>query len=432
MRPGRPARRATSFPAVALVLVSLAGLLTGCGGAATPGPQATVRRFLAGWARRDWAGMKLLVAKPPADFAAVNSSALAQLGVTRAGYLAGEPVEHGDEAEVPVVEHLELAGIGPLVLDTRLALVSHAGRWLVEWSPATIDPLLTSRRHFVVSVTWAPRAPILGSGGAALTTLAPMVVIGVEGNYVKDAASLLAALVSAGAPASSARQAIAAAKVHPSWFEPVFTVPRARYLVLKPVLYPLPGTVFQAATMREAITPGLEAHLVGGVGPITAQELGELGPPYGATSVVGQSGLEQVYQSQLAGSPGATIGLASRNGTVLAVLATIAPRPGKALVTSIDPAVQRAAETALAGQSKNAALVAVRASTGQVIASVSDPGSDDFDQALDGAFPPGSTFKTITSTALIKAASRPPRRPAARRRSPSTARCSTTPRATRP
>ena len=34
---------------------------------------------------------------------------------------------------------------------------------------------------------------------------------------------------------------------------------------------------------------------------------------------------------------------------------------------------------------------------------MSDPGSDGFDQALDGTFPPGSTFKTITSTALIDA-----------------------------
>ena len=191
--------------------------------------------------------------------------------------------------------------------------------------------------------------------------------------------------------------------MHPSWFEPVFTVPRARYLVLKPTLYPLPGTVFQAATMREAITPGLEAHLVGSVGPITAQELGELGPPYGATSVVGQTGLEQVYQCQLAGTPGATISLVVAQRDRYGGRWPPSPRgPERPFVTSIDPAVQRAAEAALAGQSKNAALVAVRASTGQVLASVSDPGSDDFDQALDGAFPPGSTFKTITSTALIE------------------------------
>jgi len=65
---------------------------------------------------------------------------------------------------------------------------------------------------------------------------------------------------------------------------------------------------------------------------------------------------------------------------------------------------------------KHAALVAVSASTGSVLAAVSVPESDGFDQALGGAFPPGSSFKIITSTALIdhgltpaSAASCPPR-----------------------
>ena len=52
--------------------------------------------------------------------------------------------------------------------------------------------------------------------------------------------------------------------------------------------------------------------------------------------------------------------------------------------------------------SKYAALVAVRASTGQVLAAVSVPEAYQFDQALDGEFPPGSTFKVITATALIQ------------------------------
>ena len=62
--------------------------------------------------------------------------------------------------------------------------------------------------------------------------------------------------------------------------------------------------------------------------------------------------------------------------------------------------MQRAAEAALAGENKSAALVAVNASTGAVLAAVS-ANSGGFDQAIDGGFPPGSTFKVITSTALI-------------------------------
>ena len=81
-------------------------------------------------------------------------------------------------------------------------------------------------------------------------------------------------------------------------------------------------------------------------------------------------------------------------------MATLAAHPGTPVTTTIDPAAQHAAEAALAGENKSAALVAVNASTGD------DPGrgsanSGGFDQAIDGGFPPGSTFKVITSTALI-------------------------------
>jgi len=79
---------------------------------------------------------------------------------------------------------------------------------------------------------------------------------------------------------------------------------------------------------------------------------------------------------------------------------TLAPRPGTAVTTTIDPATQHAAEAALAGERKSAALVAVNATNGDVLATVS-VNSAGFDQALDGHFPPGSTFKVITSTALI-------------------------------
>ena len=71
---------------------------------------------------------------------------------------------------------------------------------------------------------------------------------------------------------------------------------------LKPTLYPIPGTVFQNTSARTAVTAGLAAHLVGGVGPITAQELHTLGAPYTDGRVVGQTGLEQAYERQLAGS----------------------------------------------------------------------------------------------------------------------------------
>ena len=180
---------------------------------------------------------------------------------------------------------------------------------------------------------------------------------------------------------------------------------RARYDQLEPTIYPIPGTVFQSSTALSAVTPGLTAGVVGTVGPVTAQELSQLGAPYTAQDDVGQTGLEQADERQLAGTPGATVSVVSASGAHVATVATLPSHPGTPVTTTIQPSVQRAAEAALAGEKKSAALVAVNASTGAVLAAVS--ANSGFDQAIDGGFPPGSTFKVITSTALISRGLKP-------------------------
>ena len=345
--------------------------------------------------------MRLLVASPPADFSAVNAAAIADLHVRQASYLPGKLRTSGAKASEPVLERLDIASVGTIAIKTVLRLVQRSGKWFVAWSPATIAPQLRPGGRLSLDVIWPPRAAILGAGGVPLTTQAPMVTIGVEGRRVKHAAALTTALVAAGANSQQASKALTAAKAEPTWFEPVFTVTLARYQRLKSALYPLPGTVFQTTTTRTAVTPGLAAHLVGTVGPITATQLHSLGAPYDAQSIVGQTGLEQADERQLAGLPGANVTVLSAKGTPVATLATLSPRPGTPVRTTIDPSVQRAAEAALAGEKKSAALVAVDAATGAVLASVSVPAAGGFDQALDGAFPPGSSFKVITSAALI-------------------------------
>ncbi|MGH3195361.1 MAG: penicillin-binding transpeptidase domain-containing protein [Streptosporangiaceae bacterium] len=313
---------------------------------------------------------------------------------------AGTMQTKGSAASAPVTERLTLAGLGAITIKSALHLVLARGKWLVKWSPATIAPQLGAGDQLSLQTTWPARAAVLGARGAPLTGQGQVVTVGVEGARIKDAASLRSALVAAGAPTAAVSAAIAAARTHPTYFEPVFTVTRARYDQLEPTIYPLPGTVFQSSTALSAITPGLTAGVVGAVGPVTAQELSQLGAPYSAQRDVGQTGLEQADERQLAGTPGATVSVVSKSGAHVATLATLAPQPGRPVATTIEPSVQRAAEAALAGENKSAALVAVNASTGAVLAAVS-VNSGGFDQAIDGGFPPGSTFKVITSTALI-------------------------------
>jgi len=391
-------KRAGPVAAALAAAVLLTGLLNAC--SSGPQPQTTANAYFAAWAKQDWAAMQQLVAQPPADFTAVNQAAFTDLRVHQASFAQGTVTTDGSAATEPFTERLALSGVGNISIKSTLHLTQVQGHWLVNWTPATIAPPLKVGDQLSLHVTWPARAAILGAGGAPLMTTGQVVTIGVEGARIKDARAVQAALVAAGAPVSAASGAIAAAKQHPTYFEPVFTVSQARYSQLQPTIYPIPGTVFQSGNARSAITPGLAAGVVGTVGPITAQELGQLGAPYSAASTVGQTGLEQADERQLAGQPGATVTVVNQSGTSIATVATLRSHPGAPVTTTIDPATQHAAEAALAGEGKSAALVALDASTGNVLAAVS-VNSGGFDQAIDGGFPPGSTFKVITSTALI-------------------------------
>src|ERR1700761_9316147 len=381
-------------------ILGLVALLTAC--SSGPGPQDTGSAYLSDWSRQDWAGMRQLVTSPPADFTSVNQAAFADLTVQNASFSGGTVTTKKNKAREPVTEKRQLKALGTISLKTTRRLKKVSSKWLVRWAPSTITPRLGAKDKLSLQLTWPARAAILGSGGQALTSQASNVTIGVEGSRIKDAASLTKALVAAGATQQQASSAISAAQAHPSFFEPVFTVSQARYQQLKPTLYPLPGTVFESSAAQQATTQGLSSGIVGTVGAVTAEALKNLGGAYNASSVGGQTGLEASAEKQLAGTPAASVEVVTTAGAHVATLATLPGEAGTPVKTTLDPTVQNAAEAALAKAParKSAALVAVDASTGDLLA-VANTNAGGYDQAVLGGFPPGSTFKVLTSTALI-------------------------------
>jgi cell division protein FtsI/penicillin-binding protein 2 len=275
------------------------------------------------------------------------------------------------------------------------------GKWKVSWSPATVDPALGSDGRFAVDYTWPQRAAVLASDGTPISPSTPTsVVVGLEGQYFKGTASLSRQLVAAGAPAAAVTSAIAAAAAAPTAFEPVFTVSWARYEQLRPTLYPIPGVFFRAEGGSGSLAPAPLAAVVGTLGAISTAELRQLGPPYTSESIVGQSGIEQLDERQLAGTPAATITVVDPTGATVRTLVTVAAKPGTPVRTTINLAVEQDAASALAAAPNLAALVAIDASTGRVLAAANTSSGEDL--ALEGEQPPGSTMKMITSTALIE------------------------------
>jgi cell division protein FtsI/penicillin-binding protein 2 len=390
---------------VALSIVSVlavgGALLSACGTSST-GPTGMVQQYLAAWSKGDYAAMAALVSHPPTDFAAFNRQVASDLDLTKATHDLRAVSTSGSNGTADVTSHLSLGTLGTLRVRSVLTLSDASGSWKVQWSPRSIIPSLGPGDSVSTNLSWPARAPILGMGGASLTTSVPMVSVGIEGSRITSESDLTAALTQIGIPASQVNAAELTAMAHPTWFVPVTQLSQAAYEQVKPVIYPVPGTVFNTTSARGALTPELAAHVVGTVGPITAQELQSLGPPYAVGDIVGQSGIEQAYEHQLAGTPGAVVSVTDHSGKTVAVIGRFAEHPGRAVGTSIDSSVQTAAESALSGQTLPSAIVAIQASTGDVLASVNTPDSQAVNEAFDGAYPPGSTFKVVTSSDLIE------------------------------
>jgi hypothetical protein len=151
-------------------------------------------------------------------------------------------------------------------------------------------------------------------------------------------------------------------------------------------------------------TPLPAGHALGSVlglvGPATAAQAKTLGPPYRAGDRVGQSGLESTYERLLAGTPAGELQLV-RNGAVAKVEASFVSTPGRPIRTTIDLSVQAAAEAALGNEGNSGAMVVIKPSTGGIVAVANRP-QNGFSRALLGRYPPGSTFKVITTLALLQ------------------------------
>jgi hypothetical protein len=100
------------------------------------------------------------------------------------------------------------------------------------------------------------------------------------------------------------------------------------------------------------------------------------------------------------GSPGLDVEIQTRKGRPLAnsQAIVVAPRNVSGLPTTIDARAEQAAQSAV-GQHKKSSMVVIQPSTGNILAIANNAGFNDF--ALTAAVAPGSTMKTITSTALF-------------------------------
>ncbi len=148
------------------------------------------------------------------------------------------------------------------------------------------------------------------------------------------------------------------------------------------------GTPLAEGPGRTSPLPGVAGEIVGTLGPIPADEAVRyraLGYP--ASAQIGIDGLESIFQTQLAGRPGARLLARHR------LLAEVPVRDGRTVRTTIDPKVEEAAITALAGHYAGMTVIDPRTGALLGLAGI----------AFSAVQPPGSTMKIITATAALQA-----------------------------
>lgn len=296
----------------------------------------------------------------------------------------------------------EVPGIGPFRYTAPVTVVEAEDRWVVRFSPRTIHPRLTTATRLGTEVSSPERAGILDRDGEPLVRERAVVRVGLQRDKVTDAresADAVAAVldVDAGALAKAVRGA------GPKQFVEAQTLRKADYDDVAAELDGIPGLLSVDGTAPLAPTRAFGRAILGGVGAATAEQVERSGGKIAPGEQVGQWGLQKAFDDRLAGAPARRILV--RDVESGAPERTLMELPGKGprtLRTTLSARAQAAAEQALAEQKDEAALVVIQPSTGDILAVANRPVDSTFDRALAGAYPPGSTFKVVSTAALLR------------------------------
>jgi len=220
-----------------------------------------------------------------------------------------------------------------------------------------------------------------------------------------------------------------------SRFDPVqiaSDVPEQTARIVSESASQLPGVQVAIETRRNYTMGALMSHILGYTGQIDPATLARLAPKgYLVDDSLGQAGLESSFETVLRGTYGRQLVQRDATGADVQVLQTTQQVvPGASLTLTIDTALQREAQKALAWGLKTAGLkrgvfIVMNPQTGEILAMVSLPTYDDnlfaqgistadfqklatdksqplIDNAVQSQFPPGSTFKLVAGSGALQ------------------------------
>ncbi len=285
-------------------------------------------------------------------------------------------------------------------------------KWLTVWNPAMLVPELAEGEVLSMAAESPQRAAILGAGDVPLVTYRPVVNVGIDKPLLgdadaADASTRLAQLVGVD-PATYAQQVEASG---PQAFVAAITLRAEGRTITDEQIAAIPGGRAVPDQLPLAPTRTFARALLGTAAAASAEQIEKSDGALKPGDTTGTGGLQQQYDAQLRGTDSTVIRAQKAGLTAEELRATPDPRrilfqvdgkPGTPLQTTLDVNLQQLAEDVLAKVGPASAIVALRPSSGAVLAAASGPGSNGYDTAMLGQYAPGSIFKIVDSLAMMR------------------------------
>ncbi|HEY5785587.1 MAG TPA: penicillin-binding transpeptidase domain-containing protein [Microlunatus sp.] len=426
-------------------LLTAALLLTGCtnGGLPTPNgddPERAASELASALTKKDLKPVEF-VAAGSSEVDASFQTLVRGMGPVTPAVSVSEVDRSGSAATATLDVSWTFPGVPQKWTYTSTAqLQNDAGRWKTAWQASIVDPQLNGSNRLSQRRVAADRGEVLGEDDDVIVKRRPVVRIGidktaVDGEAAATAATKLAELVDIDAAAYAKKVAAAGSD---AFVEAITYRETDDARPANSEVFAIKGALPIQSEQMLAPTRDFARPILGIVGQATKEIVDDSDGAVVAGDEVGLSGLQKRYDSTLRGTPGVQVRLLpltsgspsaspspsdSPAGSVTPAPSSVPsgsaspaapvsvfeakPVTGKDLRLTLNVYLQELAEKTLAETKPASAIVAIRPSTGAVLAAANGSGNKDQNLATTGQAAPGSTFKVVSALALLRAGVKP-------------------------
>lgn len=372
-----PFRRAAG----ALAAILLVSPVAGCGlfGDSGPTPEDVASDYLGAFARGDSAAAAGLTDAPDSA-KALLARLRGELEPEKVAAQLGKVETSDTSAKASFDVTWDFGHDRRWEYEGRMELRSVDDTWQVHWAPTVVHPELAEQQSIALQNEQPELAPVLDRDGVPLMSPERVVSVLFEPEKAGDAAAVAGSLADnlRGFDPSITQKSIldGSDEVAGRPYQ-VVTLRSNDYERIKPRIYDLPGVRFTASPRLLPADKKLAPTVL--------------------------PGIRKLVEDELIGKAGWRIVTTDVSGAEVAELYAKAAEPAEAAHVTLSTKTQNAAQSALATEKTPSMLVAMSASTGELLAVAQNaPADKQGALALTGRYPPGSTFKIVTAIAGIE------------------------------